>query len=62
MSLSSQLIGTGLGILTALCGGGLIYGLMKRLVGLRLSEEEEFIGADLAIHHIAATNRDKAPI
>lgn len=62
VSLSSQLIGTGLGILTALCGGGLIYGLMKRLVGLRLSEEEEFIGADLAIHHIAATNRDKAPI
>jgi Amt family ammonium transporter len=62
VSFASQLLGTLMGIAVALIGGALVYGLMKQLVGLRLSEEEEFIGADLAIHHIAATNQEKAPL
>jgi Amt family ammonium transporter len=28
------------------------------MTGLRLSEEDEFNGADLAIHKISATNED----
>jgi len=29
--------------------------LMKKLVGIRLDQEEEFNGADLSIHKISAT-------
>jgi ammonium transporter, Amt family len=55
VSLSAQLIGTGLGIAVALTGGCIVYGAIKALIGLRLDQEDEFRGADLSIHHIAAT-------
>ncbi len=55
VSLMSQLIGTVLGITVALVGGALVYGLLKYLVGIRLTQEEEFDGADLSIHKINAT-------
>jgi Amt family ammonium transporter len=55
VSLMSQLAGTALGIVIALAGGFLIYGLLKRTVGLRLDPEQEFEGADLSIHHISST-------
>jgi Amt family ammonium transporter len=35
--------------------GLVVYGELKRLVGIRLSDEEEFQGADLAIHKISST-------
>jgi len=54
VSLISQLIGTVLGIGIAFAGGLAVYGTLKRLVGIRLSEEEEFRGADLSIHKIMA--------
>jgi len=54
VSLVSQLIGTGLGVLIALVGGFLVYGVLRFTVGIRLSQEEEFEGADLSIHKIAA--------
>ena len=50
----SQLIGTLLGIVTAFGGGFIIYGLLKKTVGIRLDAEEEFNGADLSIHKISA--------
>jgi Amt family ammonium transporter len=50
----SQLVGTLLGIAIALVGGFVIYGVIKATIGLRLDEEEEFRGADLSIHKIAA--------
>ena len=34
---------------------GITYALIKAVFGLRLSEEEEFEGADLSIHKISAT-------
>lgn len=54
VSFMSQLIGTAMGVGIALVGGFAIYGTLKSLIGIRLSEEEEFEGADLAIHKIAS--------
>ncbi len=51
----SQLVGTGLGITIALVGGFVIYGALKKTVGIRLDAEQEFNGADLSIHRITAT-------
>jgi Amt family ammonium transporter len=56
VSFMSQLIGTLTGILIALAGGGVIYGLLKKMVGIRLDPEQEFDGADLSIHKISATS------
>lgn len=56
VSFMSQLIGSLLGIAVALIGGFVIYGALKAIVGIRLSEEEEYMGADLAIHKISATS------
>ena len=55
VSLMSQLIGTLLGIVIAFIGGYAVYGVIKKLVGIRLDAEEEFNGADLSIHKITAT-------
>jgi len=55
VALPAQLIGTALGIAWAFAGGLLIYGLLRAVVGLRLSQEDEFAGADLSIHKIGAT-------
>ena len=55
VSFASQVLGTLLGIAIALVGGLVIYGALKRTVGLRLDAEEEFNGADLSIHHVSAT-------
>ena len=55
VSPTAQLIGTALGIAWALFGGLVVYGLLRATAGLRLSQEDEFIGADLAVHKIGAT-------
>jgi Amt family ammonium transporter len=55
VSFLSQLCGTLLGIVIAFAGGYLVYGVLKRLVGIRLSTEEEFNGTDLSVHRITAT-------
>jgi Amt family ammonium transporter len=51
----SQLLGTLAGVAWAFAGGALVYGVLRYAVGLRLSQEEEFEGADLSIHRIGAT-------
>jgi Amt family ammonium transporter len=55
VSLGGQLMGTALGVAWALVGGFVVYGVLKLALGLRLSQEEEFDGADLSIHKIGAT-------
>ena len=55
VSLTSQAVGTLMAVAWALGGGFAVYGLIKATVGLRLSQEEEFEGADLTIHRIGAT-------
>ena len=58
VSFMSQLLGTLLGLSIALIGGFIVYGSVKKFLGLRLTEEEEFNGADLSIHKIGATSAD----
>jgi Amt family ammonium transporter len=55
VSFMSQAIGTLLGIAIAFAGGYLVYGVIKKMVGIRLDPEDEFMGADLSIHKISAT-------
>ncbi|NIC42387.1 ammonium transporter [Aquabacterium sp. A08] len=55
VSFGAQLLGTGLGVAWALACGFAVYGLLKATVGLRLSQEEEYEGADLSLHRIRAT-------
>jgi Amt family ammonium transporter len=55
VSLVAQLIGTLSGVVIALVAGTVVYGALKLVLGLRLSQEEEFDGADLSIHKITAT-------
>jgi Amt family ammonium transporter len=50
-----QLIGSGLGVAIALVSGFVVYGLLKAVLGIRMSQEEEFEGADLSIHRISST-------
>jgi Amt family ammonium transporter len=55
VALASQLAGTVMGVAIAAAGGALVYGLLKKTVGLRLDPEQEFQGADLSIHRITST-------
>ena len=55
VSFGAQLIGTLLGIAWALVGGFAVYGVLRAVMGLRLTPEEEYEGADLSIHKIGAT-------
>ena len=55
VTLGAQFIGTAMGVGWALLAGFAVYGTLKATAGLRLSQEEEFDGADLSIHRIGAT-------
>jgi len=55
VSFSAQLIGTMLGVAWAAGSGLVVYGVLKISLGLRLTQEEEYEGADLSIHKISAT-------
>ncbi|CAB3770676.1 ammonium transporter [Paraburkholderia humisilvae] len=55
VSFAAQLIGTLGGIAIATAGGTIVYGAIRAAVGLRLTQEEEFDGADLSIHRISST-------
>ncbi|MCO3927146.1 ammonium transporter, partial [Pseudomonas aeruginosa] len=58
VSLASQALGSLLGVTVAFAGGLSVYGLMKALLGIRLSQEEEYYGADLSIHKIGAISHE----
>lgn len=58
VSFMSQLIGTAAGVAVALVGGFVVYTVVNKVAGIRLSEEEEFRGADLSIHRIEASSND----
>ena len=58
VAMMSQLIGTLLAIGIAVVGGLVVYGALKATMGIRLSQEDEFRGADLSIHKISANSDD----
>jgi Amt family ammonium transporter len=60
VSWQAQVLGTLLGVVWALVAGTVVYGGLKMTMGLRLSPEEEFEGADLSIHHISASPEREA--
>ena len=60
VSFSAQCAGTLIGVVWALFSGLVVYGLLKMTVGLRMSQEEEFDGADLSTHKISATPEREA--
>ncbi|MGE4064674.1 MAG: ammonium transporter [Rhodospirillaceae bacterium] len=51
----AQLVGTLVGVAVGLIAGFVIYGALKATVGIRLSDEQEFNGADLSLHKISST-------
>ena len=55
----AQLVGTLGGVGVALIGGFVIYGVLKYTVGIRLTPEQEFQGADLSIHKIGANPEEE---
>ena len=55
VSLGAQLIGSAMGVAWALLAGFALYSVLKATMGLRMTQEEEFEGADLSIHRIGAT-------
>ena len=55
VNLYAQIAGTALGVCWALIAGFVVYGLLKIALGLRMSQEEEFEGADLSIHKTSGT-------
>jgi ammonium transporter, Amt family len=55
VSVVSQLLGTALGVAIAFAGGLMVYGLLKKTVGIRLDPEQEYDGADLSLHRISAS-------
>jgi len=55
INVTAQIAGTALGVVWALVGGFVVYGILKMTIGLRMSQEEEFEGADLTIHKITAS-------
>ena len=55
VSFTSQVIGTALGVTIAFTGGLIVYGILKKFIGIRLTQEEEHNGADLSIHKISST-------
>jgi ammonium transporter, Amt family len=60
VSLGAQLIGTGIGVLWAALAGWVLYGALKAVFGLRLSQEEEYNGADVSLHRVSATPEREA--
>ena len=48
----SQLVGTIVGVFIALAGGYIVYTVIHKMFNFRLTEEEEFNGADISIHKI----------
>lgn len=54
VSFVAQLIGSLIGVSIATIGGFVVYGAIKAAIGIRLSQEQEFDGADLSLHSISA--------
>ncbi|MBT5187070.1 MAG: ammonium transporter [Kordiimonadaceae bacterium] len=55
VSFYAQVFGSLVGVIIATIAGFALFGTLKKVVGIRLSQEDEYMGADLAIHKISST-------
>jgi Amt family ammonium transporter len=55
ITFTGQLIGSLMGVAIALVGGFVVYGALKVAIGIRMSQEEEYEGADISVHRISST-------
>jgi Amt family ammonium transporter len=55
VTFAAQVAGTLLGVIVAMVGGIIVYGGLKAFSGIRLNAEDEYMGADLAVHKISST-------
>lgn len=55
VNLGAQLIGSLMGVGVGLMGGLIVYGTIKAIFGIRMSQEDEYEGADLTIHKISSS-------
>ena len=55
INFTGQLIGSVLGVAIASLGGFIVYGAIKATMGIRMSQEEEYEGADISVHRISST-------
>lgn len=62
VSLGAQITGSAAIAVLALISGLAVYGVLKVGPGIRLSDEDEFMGADLALHQITAYPDEAAAI
>ena len=60
VSFMSQLVGSVVGVIYAAVAGAIVYALLKATMGLRLTDEEQMVGADTTIHGIGANPEDEA--
>jgi ammonium transporter, Amt family len=56
----TQIVGTLCIVAFAALVGLVVYGVLHKVMGLRLTQEEEFEGADLSIHRIKSTPEQEA--
>lgn len=54
VTFTSQVLGTVAALTFALVNGFIVYGILSKTVGIRLTDEQEYAGADLSIHKIGA--------
>ena len=54
----AQVAGTMIGVIFAFIAGLLVYTLINKTMGFRLSAEEEHLGADIAVHSVSANPED----
>ena len=55
ITFTGQLIGSAIGVGIAVVGGFVVYSALKAIMGIRMSQEEEYEGADLSVHRISST-------
>jgi len=60
VSFGAQLVGTLGAVAWGLVSGFVVYGVLRKTMGLRLTREQEFEGADLSVHRIGATPEREA--
>lgn len=58
ISFISQVAGSLTAVLFAVASGFLVYGVLSKTIGIRMTEEEEYSGPDLAVHKIGAYPED----